>query len=140
MCAFIAEKRLVQYDDSKFIMLDGRQYSLLPIYNILLMQHYSVSSARPAQQLKWNSSGWNVLQRESNIDSREIEFTGGMKETAYIYLCVCVCVCVCVSVCAFSYVCVYDMHNSALNLYECVSVGVFTWKFTFHLASDLQTK
>lgn len=133
MCAFIAERRLVQYDDSKFITLDGRQYSLLPIYNILLMQHYSVLSAQPAQQLKWNLSGWNVLQRESNIDSREIEFTGRMEETAYISLST-------VCVCALSYVYVDDMHNSALNLYECVSVGVFTWRFTFHLAADLQLK
>lgn len=34
MCAFIAEKRPVQYDDSKFIIPDDRKYFLVPIYNI----------------------------------------------------------------------------------------------------------
>lgn len=51
MCAFISEKRPVQYDESKFITLYGRQYSLLPISNILLMQHYS---ARTIAKMEFN--------------------------------------------------------------------------------------
>lgn len=70
MCAFMAKKRPAQYNDSKFIILEGRQYYLLPFHYILLMQHYSVLRALPTQKLKWNLSGWNVMQRESKKNER----------------------------------------------------------------------